>query len=218
MPTSLNINTVFKGHVAGDIIREIFLEASTISNDLIDMVLNVKGKKAYLRVVTLEGGLVDYTCKFEPAGDVGFGEKEVTLKKLRMPIELCKEEFRDTWEQLEMSASANNANTSIPQTPLEALLDSMRGTALETIELDIWQGDYKTKGHFGGILVELIKDTKAAGRILVEKDPITVTNVEDIFEKVILSTPIKVTQRADFRLVTDAKTNFKYRRALSNAK
>ena len=214
MPTELKINTVFKGTVAGEIIRAIFMEADTLKKGLISEILNVKGSYAFLRTVLLENGLIDYQCKFEPAGDVEFDEKEVRLKKIMLPIELCKEDFRDTWEGQQMSSSAHNSE-GIPEAPLEAIMLTAKEMVASVIENDIWIGDYGKSGRFGGLLVELIKNANdKAISFLPSDDEITVANVEDILGGVIDATPIEVLQRSDFKLVIDVKTMSKYKRSL----
>lgn len=212
--TNLEINTVFKGTVAGGIYGQLFLEQDTLEKGLIDAIFNVTGTYAYLRAVQLKDGLIDYQCKFEPAGDVEFNEKEVRLKKVMLPLELCKEDFRNTWEGYEMGYSASNSDAEIPSTPLEALMLEIKKTISEAVERDIWVGDYGQSGHFGGLLTELVHDKNATDSFIGDGSKITTATVEDALDLLIEETPIKVLQSSDFKIVMDAKTKSRFRRSL----
>lgn len=212
MATVINIDTNYNGEAAGKIFTSIFLSADTLDKNAVNVIPNVVGTKAYLRKTELTDGIVDFACGFTPSGTLDLGEKEVTLKKLMLPLEICKETFRQRWSASQMGFSA--WNDEIPADEREALLLEAKGLIASTIEKDIWNGDGSVNGHFNGILTELATDTDSND---VTGVAITAANVIDEMGKVLDATPTAVLQRPDFVFAVSTDVYRKYVRALGAA-
>lgn len=212
MATTVNLTTAYKGEAAGKIFTQIFLKADTIEKDAISVIPNVVGTTAYLRKTYLTDGIVDYVCGFTPTGDLDLSEKEVTIKKLMLPLEICKETFRQRWSAAQMGFSA--WNNEIPADEREALMLEVSGLIQSQIEKDIWTGDGSVTGHFEGIIPQLTADTTSNE---VTGVAITAANVIAEMGKVLDATPIEVLQHKDFKFAVSTDVYRKYVRALGNA-
>lgn len=210
--TTVNLSSAYKGEAAGKIFTQIFLKADTIEKGAISVIPNVVGTSAYLRKTYLTDGIVDYACGFTPAGTLDLTEKEVKVKKLMLPLEICKETFRQRWSAAQMGFSA--WNNEIPADEKEAILLEVAGLIHSTVEKDIWTGVGTVNGHFQGILTELANDTDSND---VTGVAITAANVIEEMGKVLDATPVEVLQHPDFRFAVSTDVYRKYVRALGNA-
>ena len=212
MSTITNVTSAYTGEAAGKIFGQVFLKANSLEKGAVTVIPNVVGTTAYLRKTYLSDAIVDYSCSFESAGTLDLNEKEVKLKKLQLPLEICKEEFRKRWSAHQMGFSA--WNDEIPADEKEAIILEATNFILSAIEKDMWSGVGTANGHFQGIMTELLADAesnKVNGAI------VDVTNVIDAIGKVIDATPMDVLSHGDFKLVMDIKTHNLYRRALGNS-
>lgn len=209
MATNFTIKTAYKGEPAGKIFGQIFLKANTIEKGLINVIPNIPSELAYLRKTNLDEGFSDYSCNFEPSGDLNLTEKEVKLKKLQLSLEICKEEFRRRWSASQMGFSAWN-NQGIPADENEALMLEVAGQIQSRIEKMLWNG-VTGAGQFQGLMTELKADATANK---VDGDALTDANIIEALGKVLDATPIEVLQHEGFRLVMDFKTHLLYKRAL----
>lgn len=155
MATTATINSTYAGEVAGEIIGKSFKEADTISKGLLTVLPNIAYKHT-VRKLRYADGRVDYSCGFAPAGSVTLTEKVLEPKKIKNEAELCKEDFRQTWDSASMGFSAHNDN--LPKDEAEALLVEILADTAEATEKDIWQGDSVNSGEFDGFLKLLIAD------------------------------------------------------------
>lgn len=209
MSTTINVNSAYKGEQAGKIFTQIFLKADTLDKQAVHVIPNVVGTTAYLVKTELSDAITDYSCSWEPSGTLNLEEKEVKLKKLQLPLEICKEKFRQRWSAAQMGFSA--WNDEIPANEKEAILLEVAGLIAQQTEQDIWNGVGSSSGHFEGIMTELKADGEANN---VDGDVLTVSNIIEKMGEVIDATPTKVLQRADFKFAMDVKSYGMYKRAL----
>ena len=212
MATTVNISTAYKGESAGKIFTQIFLKADTLAKGAIGVIPNVTGELAYLRKTELSDALVDYTCAFEPSGTLDLTEKEVKLKKIQLPLEICKEKFRQRWSASQMGFSA--WNDEIPADEKEALMLEIAGIIEASVEKDIWNGVGTQTGHFEGIMTELKADVDANN---VDGAVLDATNIISAMGAVIDATPVEVLGHPDFKLAMDLRSFNLYKRALGNS-
>lgn len=216
MATTVNVTSSFKGLPAGEIFGTIFLKANTIETGSVTVMPNVVGS-GFLRMTGLQDGLADYSCGFNPAGVVDLTEKEYTPKKLKVNLEICKEDFRQRWSAAQMGFSAWNG--AIPADEKEALMLELQGSISKKIDSLIWNGDKDTSGEFNGILTELADAITAnvAGKVpnVVTGAAITASNVIAKLGAVVDATPLAILQSPDFTLAISADVYRAYVRALS---
>lgn len=172
MATTVNITTNYIGEVAGDYIAAMIKESNTLSEKLVTILPNVVST-VYLRKIDVGDGFVDYSCGWEPSGDLSLTEYAITPKKVKWDQEMCKEDFRQLWTAQEMGFSAHNDN--LPTTEQAAILLEMGKTIARKVDVDIWEGD-NSAGRFAGLIPQLVADAT----VIDVATPTTITdaNVE----------------------------------------
>lgn len=156
MATTTNVTSGYVGTVAGDIIGAAFKEGSTLSLGVLTMAENV-GYKFNLRKIGYADGTVDYSCGHAPAGTITLSEKVIVPKKIKNDFDICKEDFRQTWSEPTMGASA--ANDSAPADIMEAIQLEVLSSQAEKVDDDIWNGLNATGGEIGdGFIVQFAAD------------------------------------------------------------
>ncbi len=109
-----------------------------------------------LRKIAYADGTVDYVCGFTPAGAVTLSEKTITPEKVKNDIQVCKEEYRQTWSEPLGGASASNPN--LPSDIMEAISTEVLSAQSEKLDTDIWTGLAATDGEFAGLIEQFGAD------------------------------------------------------------
>ena len=156
MATTNTVNSNYVGKVAGEIIGAAFKEADTLRLGLVTVAENVN-YKYHLRKIRYTDGTVDYTCGFAPEGAIVLSEKTIEPKKVMNAFQICKEDFRQTWSEDSMGASASNPNA--PSDIMEAIQVEVLGETSEKIDSEIWTGVAANNGEIGdGLIVQFTAD------------------------------------------------------------
>lgn len=156
MATTTNVSSNYAGKVAGDIIGAAFKEGSTLALGVLTEAENV-GYKFNLRKVAYADGTVDYSCGHAPSGTITLSEKVIIPKKVKNDFDVCKEDFRQTWSEDSMGASASNPNA--PADIMEAIQVEVLASQAEKVDDDIWNGLNATGGEIGdGFIVQFAAD------------------------------------------------------------
>ena len=212
MATNVNLTSAYVGEAVNEIFTQIFLQANTLEKNAIKVIPNVVGLQTYLQKTTIADAIADYTCTFQPTGDVDLDEKSATLKALQLNLEICKSEFLSRWSASQMGFGANLGE--IPANEREALLKEMSGLISASIERNIWNGVSATAGQFGGIYTELNGDANAND---VTGVALTPANIIAEMGKLLDATPVEVLQSPNFKFAMSKKAHQKYVRALGTA-
>lgn len=149
MATTTNVSSAYAGSEAGGIIGAAFKEGDTLRLGLLSVMENVN-YKANLRKVAYADGTVDYACGFTPQGTITLSEKVITPEKVMNKFQVCKEDFRQTWSEPTMGASASNPNA--PADIMEAITAEVLASQAAKIDTDIWTGAAATGGEFAGFI------------------------------------------------------------------
>jgi hypothetical protein len=195
LATTVTVASNYAGKVAGGIIGCAFKEADTLRLGLLTVAENVN-YKLNLRKIAYTSGLTDYTCGFTPAGAVTLSEKVLEIKKIMNPIQVCKEDFRQTWSEDQMGASASNPNE--PTEILDAIQTELLESTAEQVDNDIWNGNGAVDGEFGGLIAQFNADgnvIKAGNGIVSGGAPITEANVEAELKKVLEAVPVAIRRK-----------------------
>jgi len=155
MATTQTTSSFYSGKEAGSIIGSAFREADTLRLGLLTVAENVN-YKYNLKKIGYTDGTVDYTCGFTPEGAVTLSEKVIEPEKLMNALQLCKEDYRQTWSEDKLGASAHNANA--PSDIMEAIQMEVVSAQAEKIDTDIWTGLAATTGEFGGLIEQFTAD------------------------------------------------------------
>ena len=155
MATNVSVTSNYAGKAAGDIIGASFKEADTLRLNLLTIAENVN-YKYNLRRIRYTDGTVAYTCGFTPEGAIVLDEKVIEPLKFKTPIQVCKEDFRQTWSEDLEGASAHNVNMA---SDIEsAIMTEMLAEHAERIDNQIWNGDSANAGEFDGLVKQFEAD------------------------------------------------------------
>ena len=170
MATTVNTTSNYAGKVAGAIIGAAFKQADTLRLGLVTVAQNVN-YKYNLRKILYADGTTDYTCGFVPQGAVTLSEKVIQPKKVMNPLQICKEDFRQTWSEDLEGASASNVNA--PSDIMEAITLELLSSQAEKVDDEIWNGVNATDGEIGdGFIVQFAAD----GDVIKANNGITALN------------------------------------------
>ena len=154
-----SVTSTYAGEFAGKYIAAALLSAKTLENDLITVVPNVKYKEI-IQKLDVSGIVHDASCDFTTSGSVALSERVLTPKELQVNLELCKQNFLDSWEALQLGYSAFD---EIPANFNDYLISYVGGKVAEATETSIWQGSAAVNGEFGGFLPALSGSAAAGG-------------------------------------------------------
>ncbi len=171
MATTTTVTSNYAGKVAGEIIGKTFKEADTLRLGLVTIAPNVN-YKLNMRRIRYTDGTTAYSCGHTPAGAIVLNERVLEPVKLKNDFSVCKEDFRATWSEDSMGASASNVNA--PADIMEAIQVEMLGETAENVDYKIWNGDATNPDEWDGFLKLFLAD---ASVIDVDIDAVTEANV-----------------------------------------
>jgi hypothetical protein len=192
MATTTTVTSNYAGKVAGQIIGKAFKEADTLRLGLVTVLQNVNYKEN-LRKIAYTDGTVDYACGFTPEGAITLSEKVIEPKKIMNAFQICKEDFRQTWDEDLMGASASNPNMA--SNIQEAILMEVLQEQAQRVDSEIWTGVVATDGQIGGFIPQFTADAdviKANNGITPIGAAITEANVESELKKVLNAIPVAI--------------------------
>jgi hypothetical protein len=147
MATTVTVGSNYAGKVAGEIIGAAFKEADTLAKGLVTPLFNVNDRIS-LRRLRYTDGTTAYSCGFAPQGAIVLNERQIVPVKLKNDLEVCKEDFRQTWSEDGFGASAHNDQFA-PDIESAILAEVLASTAQRTDDL-IWNGDSSNAGEWDG--------------------------------------------------------------------
>jgi len=200
MATTTTTTSNYAGKEAGSIIGKAFKEADTLRLGLVTLAPNV-GYKLNMRRVRYTDGTVAYSCGFNPEGAITLNERQLIPVKLMNPFQVCKEEFRQTWSQETMGASASNPNA--PADIMEAIQVEVLGQTAEDVDYKIWQGNDSNSDEWDGFLTLFASDSaviKANNGIVPSGNAITESTVEAELKLALKAIPIAL-RRKDLKVM-----------------
>jgi len=207
MATTTNITTSYAGEFAGKYISAALLSASTIENGGIEVKPNVKFKQVIKKIAT-DALLKDGTCDFDPTSTVTLTERILEPKEFQVNLQLCKQDFRDDWEAVQMGYSSFD---NLPPAFADFLLAHVAAKTAQKTELNIWQGADANAGEFDGLVALMTAD---ADVVDVVGTTVTAANVIDELGKVVDAIPSAVYGKEDLNLYVSQNVARAYVRAL----
>jgi len=151
----------YAGEFAGQYIAAALLSAKTLDNKYVEIHPNVKFKEV-IQKLDVSGIVQDASCDFVTSGSVALSERILTPKELQVNLELCKQEFVDSWQAMQLGFSAFD---TIPATFNDYLISYVGGKVAEVTEQNIWAGT-AVNGQFVGFQ-SLLSASVAAGTTVV---------------------------------------------------
>ena len=196
MATTESITTSYAGESSRRFISASLLEANTIANGGVTVLPNVKYQQV-LHNLEVASMAADATCDFTATGTVTLTERVITPKRIQINAILCKENYVDTWQALEMGFSAHD---NLPTSFADYLVALVMAQQAELNEVTLWSGATGTTGEWDGF--ETIMTTAAAQPAGQEIAGTTVTaaNVVAQIQTVLDATPSAVYSKEDYRI------------------
>jgi len=216
------ITSTYAGEAAADYIAAALLSARTLDNQLVTIKPNVKFKEV-IQKVDVASIVADASCNFVSGGTVTVSERILEPKELQVNLELCKSEFVESWNALQLGYSAFD---EIPRNFNDFLVSYVGGKVAEKTETDIWQGDSSVNGEFGGfetalsasaatLLTTAVQPARASGSADIISGSIDSSNVIGKLSDVVDTIPSTVYGKEDLVLYVGSKVARAYQSALS---
>jgi len=195
MATTTTVGSNYAGKVAGSIIGKAFKEEDTLRLRLVTIAENVNFK-LNLRKISYTDGTTAYTCGHTPAGAITLSEKVLQPTKFKNDFDVCKEDFRQTWSEDSMGASASNPNA--PADIMEAISMQVLGEQSEFVGSQIWTADSGGSDEFDGWITQFAADgnvVKANNGIVPSGNAITEATVEAELKLALGAVPVALRRK-----------------------
>ena len=211
------ITTTYAGEFAGQYIAAALLSAKTLDNKYVTIMPNVKYREV-IQKIAVANIVNDASCDFTTSGSVALTERLITPKELQVNLQLCKQNFVQSWEALQLGYSAFD---EIPKSFTDYLISYVGGNVAQATELSIWQGVNATNGQFGGFQTTLSASVAAADGVISAKSGSTVisgsidsSNVISVLNNVVATIPNTVYGKEDLLLYVPTNVAKAYQQAL----
>ena len=209
------ITTTYAGEFAGKYIAAALLSAKTLDNQYITIMPNVKFKSV-IQKIAVDSIVNNASCDFTTSGTVALTERILEPKELQVNLELCKQEFVDSWEALQLGYSAFD---EIPKDFNDFLISYVGGKVAQATEESIWRGVNATNGQFGGIYTALSSSVVAGGDSAPVTSSIsgsiTSANVLTALDSLVNAIPNTVYGKEDVMIYVPTNVVKAYQQALS---
>jgi hypothetical protein len=215
-----SVTTTYAGEAAAGYIAAALLSANTLDKKLVTIMPNVKFKSV-IQKLDVSGITQDASCDFVTSGSVAITEQVLTPKELQVNLLLCKQEFVDSWEALQLGFSAFD---EIPKNFNDFLISYVGGKVAEATEESIWKGVNSTNGQFGGFQTAFSASISAGGATavlaaksgsIVISGSVTSANVIDKLNSVVNTIPDTVYGKPDVLLYVATDVAKAYQQALA---
>lgn len=202
-----SITTTYAGEFAGKYISAALLSADTIEGGGITVKPNVKYKEV-IKTLSTNALVKDAACDFADQSTVTLAERVLTPDEFQVNLELCKKDFHNDWEAVEMGYSAFD---SLPPSFADFLIGHIAAKVAQKTESNIWQGAAATAGEFDGFTALLLADATVVD---VTGTTVTAGNVIDELGKVVDAIPTAVYGKEDLYIYVSGHIARSYVRAL----
>ena len=202
-----SITTTYAGEFAGKYISAALLSADTIEGGGITVKPNVKYKEV-MKTLSTNALVKDAACDFSDQSTVTLAERVLTPEEFQVNLELCKKDFHNDWEAIQLGYSAFD---SLPPSFADFLIGHIAAKVAQKNEENIWQGATANAGEFDGFTVLLAADSDV---IDVTGTTVTASNVIDELGKVVDAIPTSVYGKEDLYIYVSQNIARAYVRAL----
>lgn len=206
MATTTNVTTSFSGSHSGKWISAALLSGVTLSNELVTILPNVKYKTVVSNLVSASG-LAAASCDFTPTGTVTLTERILQPTEIQVNKQLCKSDFVDTWQAIEMGYSAHDV---LPKSFADYLLAHQAEQVAADIESEIWNGS----SLFNGFMTLLTTDADLPAAQEVAGTTLTAANIITELGKVADAIPSRLYGKPNLSIYVSQNAMRLYVRAL----
>lgn len=216
------VTSTYAGEFAGKYISAALLSAKTLDNKYVTIMPNVK-YKSVIQKVQLDNIVANASCDFTTAGTASLTERIIEPKELQVNLSLCKAEFLDSWEALQLGYSAFD---TIPANFNDYLISYVGGFVAQATEQSIWAGTAATNGQFGGFQNAFSSSIAAGGSTAVLaagsgssggiiSGSVTSANVLSKLDTVVNTIPNAVYGKEDLLIYVSTNVGKAYQQALA---
>ena len=214
------VTSTYAGEFAGKYISAALLSAKTLDNKYVTIMPNVKYKQV-IQKVQLDSIVSNASCDFTTAGTASLTERIIEPKELQVNLSLCKAEFLDSWEALQLGYSAFD---TIPANFNDYLISYVGGFVAQATEQSIWAGTQATNGQFGGFQNAFSSSIAAGGSTAVIaagsgsgiiSGSVTSANVLSKLDTVVNTIPNAVYGKEDLLIYVSTNVGKAYQQALA---
>ena len=207
MATTTSITTTYAGEFAGKYVAAALLSAPTLDKGLIEIMPNVYYKSVIQKVNT-DDILKDATCDFDPTSTVTLTERVLTLEEFQVNLQMCKKDFEQTWQAVEMGYSSFK---NVPASFTDFIVAYAAEKVAARIEQNIWAGTNASAGQFAGFQTLFAADSDV---IDVTATTVTAANVIAELGKVVDAIPAALYGKQDLTIYVPQNVAKAYVRAL----
>ena len=214
------ITSTYAGEFAGQYIAAALLSAKTLDNKYVTIHPNVKYKEV-IQKIAVDGIVQDASCDFVTSGSVTLTETVLTPKELQVNLQLCKQNFVQSWEALQLGYSAFD---TIPKSFNDYLISYVGGIVAQATEQSIWQGNGALNGQFTGFQTLLSASVAAGGATavlpaksgsVIISGSVTAANVLSVLDSVVNTIPDTVYGKEDLVIYASTNVAKAYQQALA---
>lgn len=185
MATTETISANYAGEFARRYIAAATLSADSLENGAVSVQPNVKYKWNVPKL-SLSGIVADATCDFTAAGTVTLADRVLTTESFEVNLKLCKANYRDTWEAIQMGYSAHD---QLPPSFADFLIGEVAAAVAANRENTLWQGVNATAGEFDGFETLLASNADQPTGLELAGTTVTSSNVVAQIESVLDAAP-----------------------------
>jgi len=202
-----SITTTYAGEFAGKYISAALLSADTIEGGGITVKPNVKFKEV-MKTLSTNALVKDAACDFADQSTVTLAERILQPEEFQVNLELCKKDFHNDWEAIQMGYSAFD---SLPPSFADFLIGHIAAKVAQKTEENIWQGATANAGEFNGFEALLAADATVVD---VAGTSVTAANVITELGKVVDAISTAVYGKEDLYIYVASNVARAYIRAL----
>lgn len=218
-------NSTYAGEAASGYIAAALLSANTLDKKLVTIMPNVKFKSV-IQKLALSSLISDASCDFNASATASISERVLTPDEFQVNLQLCKQEFVDSWNALQLGFSAFD---EIPRSFTDYLVSYTAGNVAQAVEESIWAGVGSVNGQFDGFQTLLSASVAAGGATAVLparttggssaiiSGSVTQDNVISKLQSVVLTVPNTVYGKQDLVIYVGTKVAKAYQLATAGA-
>lgn len=210
MATNVNVSTEYNGAYAGTLFVQAFKGSDTIQKGAITVLSNIISA-GHLPNLTYSSEWAARSCGWNPTGDINYTEKEIQTKQFEIQHEICKNDFRSTYENQKAGLFGNSEE--IPSSLQASILDTVVANFGEQLDGKIWGATGGTGSiYFSGLIEQLDADSDVID-VTAATTSITAANVIDELGKVYDKIPAAIENDPDLVWVVSSDIAKAYKQA-----
>ena len=210
MATTTNITTTYAGEAASGYVAAALLSSNTIENGGVTVYPNVKFKRV-LNKIALDDVLKDGTCDFNATSAVTKTERVLTMEEFQVNLQLCKKDWQEDWDAVEMGYSAFDV---LPKSMADFLIAHIIAKVAAKSETNIWSGVNANAGEYDGFETLMTAQADQPAAMEIAGTTITAANVIAQLRLLIDQQTAAMEGDPNMRLYINAKTARFYVQAL----